>query len=319
MDYAFYLSSSPQKAVNKKEMPPKQTPRPDPVSIEAIFHQLTSPNVSLESRAYHLVALNTVAFHSTVKARLAERPEVVKAIAMFLMQRDRCAFECRWETLSLIGELCRREAREDLETGQKAAIVNAAAAKCAQLLVDIPWFRGALHDLSLEVGDKDAPIAAKDILNALPENNDLWTKAHKTACVDLMFLDATTQFLPLIPLVTRSNPLECAHCKKTVPASASSSSSFATPLLRCSSCKAVYYCSQECQVAHWKVAHKVPCQSYKSRVAECEKTTGGNNVALEPSLFFETRRFIFDHRDSSLESVDYESFFMKYAPANTLM
>jgi len=292
-------------------MPPKQQPRPEPVSIQSIFQQLTVQSSSLESKAYHLVALNTVAFQSAVKYQISERPDVIKAIAKFLMQRDRCAYECRWETLSLIGELCRREAKEDLEAGQKASIVNAAASKCAKELVEIGWFRGALQDLIAEEGDKDVPIAAKDILDALPETQDGWTKEHKDRCVDLMFLDATTQFLPLIPLVSRSNPLQCAHCNKTAPTP--DAAAFSTPFLRCSSCRAVYYCSQECQVAHWKLAHKVPCQSYKSRVAEIEKTTGGASVALEPSLFFETRRFLYDNRDSSLDAIDYESYFMKYA------
>lgn len=295
-------------------MAPKAQPRPEPVSLEAIFYYLTTAGVSLDARAYHLVALNTIAFQSEVKSRIAERPDVIKAIAMFLMQRDRAAFECRWETLSLVGELCRREAREDLQ-GQRGSVVNAPASKCASTFVDIPWLRSALTDIAAEEGDKDVPIVAKDILAALPETNEGWSKSQRDKCVDLMFLDATTQFLPLIPLVTRSDPLSCAHCKKVAAptASATSSPAFVTPYLRCSSCKAVYYCSQECQVAHWKVAHKVPCQSYKSRVTEMEKTTGGASVALEPSLFFETRRFIYDQRDESMNSIDYESFFMKYA------
>jgi hypothetical protein len=294
-------------------MPPKEQPRPDPVSLEAIFHYLTTSGVSLDSRAYHLVALNTVAFQSDVKTRISERPDVIKAIAMFLVQRDRAAFECRWETLGLIGELCRREAREDLPDGQKASVVNAAATKCAAAFVDIPWFRSALSDVAAEDGDKDVPVVVKDLLAALPETNEGWHKACRDRCVDLMFLDATTQFLPLIPLVTRSDPLACAQCKKSSLPTQAAGSAFATPYLRCSSCKAVYYCSQECQVAHWKIAHRVPCQSYKARVADTEKTSGGTSVALEPSLFFETRRFIYDHRGESLSSIDYESFFMKYA------
>lgn len=294
-------------------MPPKPQPRPEPVSIEAIFYYLTTSGVSLDSRAYHLVALNTVAFQSEVKARIADRPDVIKAIAMFLMQRDRAAFECRWETLGLIGELCRREARDDL-AGQRASVVNAAATKCSNTFVDIPWFRSALTDVANEEGDKDVPVVVKDILAALPEKNDGWNKGQRDKCVDLMFLDATTQFLPLIPLVTRSDPLSCAHCKKSAAASTEGkTTSFSTPFLRCSSCKAVYYCSQECQVAHWKIAHKAPCLAFKGRVADSEKVSGGATVALEPSLFFETRRFIYDQRDESLNSIDYESFFMKYA------
>lgn len=334
------LSTIKHKRETTKTMSASAKSRPDPLSLEAIFYHLTAKGLSVESRAYHLVALNTVAFNRAVKQRIADRPDVIRAIALFLMQRAPAATECRWELMSLIGELCRREARENLEGGQRASTFNEAAVRCAETFVLCPWFRTSLVDVSNEVGDKDVSIAAKDILAALPEVKEgdngekkvAWTKEQKEKCVDLMFLDATTHYAHLIPLVSRSSPLCCASCNKTTEptvAAAGTPSNEGTPFqssyLRCSACKAVYYCSQACQVAHWKTAHKVPCQAYKSRIAELDQKLGTGKAAtmnvnvpppLEPSLFFETRRFLYDHRDQSLESVNYEKFFMDYATHN---
>jgi hypothetical protein len=45
----------------------------------------------------------------------------------------------------------------------------------------------------------------------------------------------------------------CKNCQKSALASANS-------MKRCSGCKAVWYCSRECQVAHWKKGHKNYCE-----------------------------------------------------------
>ena len=47
------------------------------------------------------------------------------------------------------------------------------------------------------------------------------------------------------------NPPKCAHCSKQ--------GSAASPLHKCSTCKAVMYCGRECQLAHWKLGHKADC------------------------------------------------------------
>jgi hypothetical protein len=41
----------------------------------------------------------------------------------------------------------------------------------------------------------------------------------------------------------------CAQCGELFP-----------KLKQCSWCKAVAYCSRDCQVAHWKAGHKEACQ-----------------------------------------------------------
>ena len=313
-------------------MPPKSSApmRPDPVTLELIFDKLTSKSADVPAtdKAYHLVALGTVAFHATVKKRCAERPDVLKSIAQFLLLRDPCVAECRWETLSLIGELCRREQKDD---DAAASSVNNSARIISESFAALPWFRGALRDVGLENEDKDVPIAVKDILEALPNevvsdspdgtvSTFEWTKVQREKAHDLMFLDATTTFQHLIPLVARASHLSCVHCggRGGPTTSAASSSTSNTPLLRCASCKAVYYCSKECQVAHWKVAHKAPCQSMKELTAR-GASDPSSLPPLEPALFFETRRFLYDHRNESLVNVGYEAFFMQYATGTVVV
>ncbi|GET85812.1 mynd zinc finger (znF) domain-like protein [Leishmania tarentolae] len=93
----------------------------------------------------------------------------------------------------------------------------------------------------------------------------------------------------------------------------------------------VYYCSVECQKTHWATAHRTPCRAYKERCNRIleqyynTSTVSGKKkkdlktgevvileVPLEPSLFFETRRYLYDHRDESFAHVDYSDYFMKY-------
>jgi hypothetical protein len=54
------------------------------------------------------------------------------------------------------------------------------------------------------------------------------------------------------PTTTPMTPARtCAKCGK--------SASVDTPLHRCGGCRAVYYCSRECQAIEWKASHKVAC------------------------------------------------------------
>ncbi|AYU75986.1 MYND zinc finger (ZnF) domain-like protein [Leishmania donovani] len=426
-------------------------PRPDPVTLDQVFAQLTAVDVAYDAKAYHLVALNTVAFHPSVKLFLFEEPaaaaasssstespdarstsssppaaavlnklrreKLLKNVAFMLAQRNNAVcHECRWETVSLLGELCRMEsAHSGVPTsalGQLEAKLNNYAKENLEYLAQLPWFlpvidsiikagggtldddangdasvaaaaakkarqqgessasaaasssRSALKEklMAREAGrnsrggadsdngngpeaeeeDEDVVIALLDIRRALPtchrvsgsgrstDSADVvfeWSAANVEQARDLMFVDASTSMLHLIPSVARGCSDVCAQCQKRVPAA---STSAAAPLLRCSSCKAVYYCSAECQKTHWTTVHRTPCRAYKER---CDKileqyystsTASGKKkglktsevvileVPLEPSLFFETRRYLYDHRDESFAHVDYSDYFMKY-------
>ncbi|RNF16133.1 MYND zinc finger (ZnF) domain-like protein [Trypanosoma conorhini] len=423
--------------------PPPPPPRPDPVTLDHIYDRLTRQDVAMEERAYYLVALSTVAFHPSVKlfffertpvhpaaaggeaeaalvaeANTRRREAVLRGIAFFLAQRNSAVVrECRWETVALLGELCRLESLTPLRPGghAKAALgatsalspqqevvekVNRYARANLEFLARLPWFVPAVQELigaepaeggaaappssssaaaaaaapvavrraarqrgagdsnattttitgddgddaaGVRETDEDVRIALKDLLAALPEvrredgaagASVVWSAASVDQAHDLMFLDASTTMLHLIPLVTRSSHRQCAHCEKRA-AAASDGGGDGGALLRCGSCKAVYYCDAACQRAHWAAAHRVPCRSYKQQAedimaqyAAMNKWPHGGSrrkaqqqqeaavavleVPLEPSLFYETRRYLYDHRDSSFAEVSFMDYFMKY-------
>jgi hypothetical protein len=72
-------------------------------------------------------------------------------------------------------------------------------------------------------------------------------------------------------------------------------------------CRSVFYCGAECQRAHWQRAHRAPCKAFQARLDK-------DPLDLEPALFFETRRFLYEHRDESFGKVGYEQYFMEYTP-----
>nr|CCC91761.1 conserved hypothetical protein [Trypanosoma congolense IL3000] len=457
----------PSNGSGASSLPPP--PRPEPVTLDQIYERLTAADVAMDDRAYHLVALSTVAFHPTVKLFLFEhvplhettrsdsatdpsaaaavaentrrREAVLKGIAFFLAQRSNSvAQECRWETVALLGELCRLEnlstrrpgVTSDNTTGISANAfgsgtnganliggrncgvlspkeevvqkINYYARANLEFLAQLQWFITAVKELigsdtaddsapraattsSLELrrtlrqrsrreadssgqsnpdnvmeSDEDVRIALKDIIAALPEvtfttgptgtpdgaaNGSQfpivrWSNEQMEQAHDLMFIDASTTMLHLIPLVSRSSNLFCANCEKSVPLEGNSAATAkgVGNLLRCSSCRAVYYCSAECQRAHWTAAHRVPCKNYKQQsetvlaeyMALNKNVAGGGGkrkknkskgdtrenivavleVPLEPSLFYETRRYLYDHRDASFRDVSFYDYFMKY-------
>lgn len=417
-------------------MPPKTVPpppRPDPVTLDQIYERLTSTSTSMDEKAYHLVALNTVAFHSTVKLYLYEnsslpaespnteeaevlhrlrREKLVKAIAFFVAQRNNAVCqECRWETVSLIGELCRIDNNGGAPSSTGSDLVegrlNGYARRNLEFLAQLPWFAPALETLmgpeaaasvsrslptvsvvaadggaeksssngSCDTGDliqpttsrralqahlqkqrkereaathqeghsgvastdEDVVVALQDIYRALPtvvRSEDgkrvvsyQWSPENKQQALDLMFLDASTSMLHLIPTVSRCLSTQCAQCLRL----AKEGEAFH----RCSSCKAPYYCSAACQKLHWAV-HRTPCVAYKERCSiileeyyalnatakRKKKDLQKDEVAilevpLEPSIFFLTRRYLYDHRDASFSHVDFNDYFMKYTVKGT--
>lgn len=328
-------------------MPPKTTTpgRPDPITLDHLFEVLASKENSAENRAYLILALSTVVHHPVVKQILCNEKyqTVLKVLILSLMQRDVFAAESRWETLTIIGELCRAEHRNDVH-GQSADALNAASKYFYEYFANEPLLKMALSDMITENGfgvvDEDCRICAKDIYEALigkldgvnvgkrskggkavegpqdevegdgkkEEKKREWTKNARERCKDLMFLDATSKFT-LIPLVTRSSSHTCAACQKPLETK--------TPL-RCGQCKAVYYCSQPCQVEHWKQGHKTPCTAMKQMLtAYLAASSNGTQstdhaLPLEPSLFYETRPYLFANRPETLKDVGFEKYFMEY-------
>lgn len=400
-------------------MPPKAPPppQPDPLTLDQIYDGIVSVDSPTDSRAYNIVALNTVAFHPTVKLfffeyypdeegataerkaeiaamNRARREALIKNVAFFLAIRNNpVSRECRWETTSLIGELCRMD---QISTGPNTKSspsnptkvleerLNQYAKANLEYLATLPWFRttltgivegeepdkasatsgisssngktsreemkqklkeqrekkkrGGAEDFAddWEETDEDVKIAMKDILRALPiaEKNPTdntfqitWTPENLEQAHDLMFLDASTSLSHLIPMVSRCSSNACAKCMKKKPTDVVAGST-ENSLLRCSACKAVFYCSPECQKSHWSTTHRLPCLAYKEISSNIlaqyyalnskkkKEAKKGEvtilEVPLEPSLFFETRRYLYDHRDSSFSNVNFSDYFLKY-------
>jgi hypothetical protein len=64
-----------------------------------------------------------------------------------------------------------------------------------------------------------------------------------------------------------SEGFKCAHCHK--PASQ-----------RCARCKAVWYCSRDCQVAHYKADHKLRCKALADKLGDKAGKSGNGGGVL---------------------------------------
>ena len=53
---------------------------------------------------------------------------------------------------------------------------------------------------------------------------------------------------------------------------------------RCGRCRAVVYCSRDCQAAHWKSAHKLTCGASPPPVPPRPQTPGISELLLRESL-----------------------------------
>ena len=62
-------------------------------------------------------------------------------------------------------------------------------------------------------------------------------------------------------------------CSNPACVNFSGESEVSTSNKACTGCKVVYYCSRECQVAHWKV-HKTLCKQLQGRSEEEHKMQG---------------------------------------------
>jgi hypothetical protein len=72
-----------------------------------------------------------------------------------------------------------------------------------------------------------------------------------------------------------SNTLACAECCKTLPS-----------MKRCTQCRAVLYCSRECQVKHWS-SHKEACKRLPQEMRERAHKLAEQVTLQEPRFNFE--------------------------------
>lgn len=251
------------------------------------------------NRAAGVQILESVVFNPEVKSLLlrntsrtesGEAVGVLRDLAKVCVDRNAQAQRLHWETLAIIGELCRREHKEDVANHEGH---NELQVQLSESFVSIPWFRSALEDLSRE-GTDDIRAMAEDLLGSLPFSG--WTQDRRERCKDLMYLDPTCVNRAAPPLLARSSKFRCTNCQKTSQ----------TPLSKCSRCQAASYCGQECQVSHWKSSHKAPCNSV------CGKPNP--EVRALTALYFPTRAMVYQARPENLQGVRFDKFFMEYSP-----
>jgi len=216
---------------------------------------------------------------------------------------------------------------------------------------NLGFFKGALNEcINDDGGDEDVKIAAKDIIEAftVPANNcttsrsskataapveedelgeddsalaTKWTKETKARCKNLLYLDASNKY-HLVPLVAKGSSAACAKCNEalsTETEAKAGAAGAAAKALRCGQCKAVFYCSQACQVAHWKEGHKVPCSAQKVALAKYLESGGAwaakgkaAPFPLEQALYYPTRRFMYECRPEFIKDVSFQKLFMEY-------
>jgi hypothetical protein len=114
---------------------------------------------------------------------------------------------------------------------------------------------------------------------------------------------------PLIAIADDAHLGEtCAHCLVWKPSSPTHSYySSPTPLLQCSSCKTVKYCSQACQRASWRYVHKHECKIFSRlypRILPASVRALLRLLLLEPALPRSTWESIvaLQHHGSSFQS-----------------
>lgn len=108
---------------------------------------------------------------------------------------------------------------------------------------------------------------------------------------------------------TLSEGFKCANC-------------FKQATQRCSRCKTVWYCSRECQAAHYKKEHKLTCKVLAERMlAKTQKTppspAGQPEVLLKPAAKQPQREEPQPVKKPLIEEVDSSEFGGKSGSGNT--
>uniref|UniRef100_A0A7S1L0B2 MYND-type domain-containing protein n=1 Tax=Neobodo designis TaxID=312471 RepID=A0A7S1L0B2_NEODS len=304
-------------------------PNRDPVPLEELLDMFErAKHFDVEALGNGVLHLSSVVNDIAVKEALVRRSGALKAVAMLLMQP--AMYRIHFEILMILGEVCRRE--DPKETATKPDLraqvtkTNDNARKAVGFLATLPWLHGALQDI---VAAKDTPEArdsapaAGDLLAALPPKSAAvdealaaWTPDAQARCVDLMFLDERYRLLEYAPFVPRASPWSCANCGVAKEERDPATGSRGKPYNRCAQCKAVFYCSGECQKAHWKAMHKPACVALKKALEDGFKRAEGAAEAFT-LLFHPNRAFIYMQRPELFQGVGYEDFFLQYTNAAT--
>ena len=301
-------------------MPFYKLPNVDPVCLDTLLDLVCAHSTaSVEALGNGILHLSSVTHCLPVKEAFAKRPEAADAVAKLLWNSSLVSIQ--FELLMILGELCRKEdLKEAAAKPDWAAEIqrtNGIARFFALHFATLGWF----HDLLLEIksaGQKNkaqgnAGTLAGDLLEALPPASanvaaaeKAWTAAAQEKTVDLMFLDERYRLLEYAPFVVRAVPTTCSNCNKKSDTAAAA----AEPLSRCAQCKAAFYCSTECQKAHWKAAHAVPCKALKKGLDDGFKRVEGSAAAF--SLFyFENRAFLFMQRAEMHQGMSFDDYFMQ--------
>ena len=305
-------------------MPVRGLPNQDPVPLESLL-DMFERHREFETEAVgngilHLSSvINDIAVKDTV---VVKRPAVLKNVAMMLMQP--AFYRIHYEILMILGECCRREDLQEASSKPDlhAAIhkTNAVAKEAVVLLATQPWLHSALQDIIAagnNSGSKDAAPSASDLLEALPpkaataeEALAAWTPERQERCCHLMFLDERYRLLEYAPFIARASPWACANCSK-MKTERDAKGSRGAQYNRCAQCKAVFYCSAECQKTHWKSYHKPACAALKNGLEDGFKRAEGS-VAAFTSLFYPNRAFVYLQRPELSQNVAFDDFFLQY-------
>ena len=99
-----------------------------------------------ERRALAVVALFSVAHCSQVREAFLSRDNALRALADAVGDISKSAYVVRWETLALMGELCRRERQTSKDPTDPISKQNATAEEIAQRLSEYPSLQKSLED-----------------------------------------------------------------------------------------------------------------------------------------------------------------------------
>jgi hypothetical protein len=274
----------------------------EPIPLEDLLQQLGNKAANSAQKMLAAAILSSVAHLASVKDQLAELPDVTEAVAQLVV--NPMAYAIRYELLMIVGELCRREHKDDAQDGGAVSRANARSKKFCAHFGALAFLPGILKEIA---GDEDSDCAAvaADLLSALPSADGTWGKAQRDAAKDLMFLDDRHKAIEFAPLVVRASRRQCAGCGAAAAADGAGFN-------RCAACKAVFYCTAECQKAHWKAAHKAPCTAARAGIKAGFRQADGSPEAFT-LLYLENRSFIYQLRSEVLHDATFEEYFMRFA------